>query len=318
MSQKPFKVFYVTDIHGSEICWRKFLNAGTFYQADVVIVGGDITGKAMVPIIRRRDQWDTAMFDQHVVLKTGAEVADIERKIRNRGYYPVRMSGDDYDQLRADLEEVTRRFTQVILQETQRWIEMADDKLRGKVHRVIVCPANDDMFELDPLLHQQGHVVETNDQDPLDLEGFQMISLGWTNPTPWNTFRELPENELAKRVDELVAKVTDPSRTIFNFHAPPYRSGLDEAPALDENLNLKAGGRAMQPVGSTSVRTAIEQVQPLLGLHGHIHESRGAVRIGRTLALNPGSSYEEGVLQGALVTLDPKKAKIRNYVLVNG
>jgi hypothetical protein len=66
----------------------------------------------------------------------------------------------------------------------------------------------------------------------------------------------------------------------------------------------------MQPVGSTSVRTAIERVQPLLGLHGrHIHESRGAVPIGRTLALNPGSSYEEGVLQGALVTLDPKKPR---------
>jgi len=128
---------------------------------------------------------------------------------------------------------------------------------------------------VDPLLYQQGHVVETNDQDPPDLEGFQMISLGWTNPTPWNTFRELPENELAKRADELVAKVTDPSRTIFNFHAPPCR------------------------------------VQPLLGLHGHIYESRGAERIGRTLALNPGSSYEEGVLQGALVTLDPKKAKIK-------
>jgi uncharacterized protein len=109
MSQEPFKVFYVTDIHGSEICWRKFLNAGTFYQADVVIVGGDITGKAMVPIIRRRDQWDTTMFDQHVVLKTEAEVGDIERKIRNRGYDPVRMSDDDYDQLQADPERACCR-----------------------------------------------------------------------------------------------------------------------------------------------------------------------------------------------------------------
>ncbi|HSY14842.1 MAG TPA: hypothetical protein VK816_02565 [Jatrophihabitantaceae bacterium] len=229
-------------------------------------MGGDITGKAMVPVIRRRDQWDTTMFDQHVVLKTNAEVADIERKIRNCGSYPVRMSGDDYDQLQADPEEVTRRFTQVILQETQRWIEMADDKLRGKVHRVIVCPANDDMFELDPLLHQQGHVVESNDQDPLDLDGFQIISLGWTNPTPRNAFRELPENELAKRWTNWSPRApTDPSRTIFNFHALPYRSGLDEAPALAENLNMKADGRAMQPVGSTSVRTAIERVSRCWG-----------------------------------------------------
>ena len=151
-------------------------------RRNVVIVGGDITGKAMVPIIRRRDQWG------HHYVRPACRAENRGRGRRHRTedpqprYYPVRMSGDDYDQLQADPEEVTRRFTQVILQETERWIEMADDKLRGKVHRVIVCPANDDMFELDPLLHQQGHVVEINDQDPLDLDGFQMISLGWTNP----------------------------------------------------------------------------------------------------------------------------------------
>lgn len=317
MSQRPVKIFYVTDIHGSETCWRKFLNAGRFYQADVVIVGGDITGKAMVPVVRHGTRWDTTMFGQHLVLSTDAEVDDVERKIRNRGYYPIRMSGDEYEELQANPQAVDRRFTQVMLETTQRWIEMADDKLRDVAHRVIVCPANDDMFELDPLLRQQGHVVETGDDEPIDLEGFQMVSLGWTNPTPWNTFRELPEKDLAKRVDEIVARVTDPSRVIFNFHAPPYGSGLDEAPALDADLNIASGG-TMQPVGSTSVRAAIERVQPLLGLHGHIHESRGAVRIGRTLALNPGSTYEEGALQGALVTLDPKKAKVKSYVLVNG
>ncbi len=213
-------------------------------------MGGGITGKAMVPIIRRRDQWDTSTFDQHVVLKTEAEVADIERKIRNRGYYLVRMSGDGYDQLQADPEEVTRRFTQVILRETQRWIEMADDKL----HRVIVCLANDDMFELGPLLHQQDHVVETNDQDPLDLEGFQMISLGWTNPTPWNTFRELPENELAKRVDELVAKVTDPSRTIFNF--TPRRTAADSTKRRARTKPQHEGRRPSHATGRLDVRPA--------------------------------------------------------------
>jgi Icc-related predicted phosphoesterase len=317
-SSNTLTIFYVTDIHGSEICWRKFLNAGAFYKADVVIVGGDITGKAMVPVVARNGRWDTVMFERHEVMETEEETAAIEAKIRNRGYYPVRMSGDDYDALQADPSLVEQRFTKVMLDETQRWLQMADDKLADKVHRVIVCPANDDMFELDALLNQRGRVVETNDDEPMDLEGFEMVSLGWTNPTPWNTFRELPEEELGKRVDEIVAKVQDPTRMIFNFHAPPFGSGLDQAPALDENMNIKAGGQAMRPVGSTSIRKAIETVQPLLGLHGHIHESRGATRIGRTLALNPGSTYEEGVLQGALVTLDLKKAKVKNYVLVNG
>ena len=72
------------------------------------------------------------------------------------------------------------------------------------------------------------------------------------------------------------------------------------------------------PVGSTAVRDAVQRVQPLLSLHGHIHESRGATKIGSTLALNPGSSYEEGILQAAIVNLDPKKRKVRNYQLVNG
>src|SRR5207237_9071601 len=129
---------------------------------------------------------------------------------------------------------------------------------------------------------------------------------------------ELPEEKLGERVEKIVSKITDPSRTIFNFHAPPYGTGIDDAPALDENLKYLAGGRAMRPVGSTSVRAAIERVQPLLGLHGHIKESKGAARIGRTLVLNPGSSYEEGVLQGAVVTLDARKAKVKSYQLVLG
>lgn len=314
---KLLKIFYVTDIHGSETCWRKFLNAGPFYQADVVIVGGDITGKAMVPIVRGERGWQTTLFDEAVSLETAAEVDDFETKVRNRGYYPQRMSGDDYAELRADPDALNRRFTQVMLDETARWLDMADQKLRDKVHRIIVCPANDDMFELDPLLHQQGHVVETSGDGPIDLEGFQMVSMGYTNPTPWHTFREIPDDDLAKRLEEITAKITDPSRAIFNFHAPPYGSGLDEAPALDADLRIARGGVPV-PVGSKAVREAIDRVQPLLGLHGHIHESRGVSRQGRTLTLNPGSSYEQGILQGALVTLDPKKGKVKNYVLVNG
>lgn len=311
------KIFYVTDIHGSDVCWRKFLNAGPFYGADVVIVGGDITGKAMVPIVERNGRWETTVQDHHELLETEEEVRAIETKILNRGYYPIRVSDEEYRHMQEDPDAVDARFKEVMLEGTERWIAMADDKLKGKVHRVIVCPANDDMFEIDPLL-KSGHVVEMGGEDPLQLEGFTMISYGWTNPTPWDTFRELPEEELGRRLDKIVANVDDPSRTIFNFHAPPYGAKIDEAPALNADMSYLAGGRALRPVGSTSVRATIERVQPLLGLHGHIHESKGAARIGRTLALNPGSSYEEGVLQGALVTLDPKKRKVKSYVLVNG
>ena len=244
------RIFYVTDIHGSEICWRKFLNAGPFYGADVVIVGGDITGKAMVPIVERGGHWETTMFEQHVVLDSEAAVQEFERKILNRGYYPIRVSDEEYRHMQEDEDAVDKRFKEVMLEGTERWIAMADDKLKGKVTRAIVCPANDDMFEIDPIL-QSGHVVEFGGEEPLDLEGFDLVSYGWTNPTPWDTFRELPEEELGRRIDKLLERVTDPSRTIFNFHAPPFGSGLDEAPALDADMNIKAGGRALRPVGST-------------------------------------------------------------------
>jgi len=311
------KIFFVTDIHGSEICWKKFLNAGPHYGAHIVIVGGDITGKAMVPIVDRGGRWETTYQDHRYDLETEHEVREIEARILNRGYYPIRVSEEEFRHMQEDEDAVDKRFKEVMLEGTERWIAMADDKLKGKVTRAIVCPANDDMFEIDPIL-RSGHVVEMGGEDPLDLEGFTMVSLGWTNPTPWHTFRELPEDELGKKVEQVVAKVTDPRRTIFNFHAPPHGSGIDEAPALDENMGYLAGGRALRPVGSTSIRAAIERVQPLLGLHGHIHEGKGVARLGQTLALNPGSSYEEGVLQGALVTLDEKKSKVKNYVLVNG
>jgi uncharacterized protein len=312
------KIFFVTDIHGSDICWRKFLNAGPFYGADVAVVGGDLTGKAMVPIVARGACFETNLQGHHVILKTGEEVRAVEQQIRNRGYYPLRVSQEEYRHMQEDPEIVDKRFKEAMIGSTERWMDMASERLQGKVHRVIVSPANDDMFEVDEVLRRPGHVVEMGGEDPLDLDGFTMLSFGWTNPTPWDTFREAPEDELRERLAPILAKVPDPGRTIFNFHAPPYDSGLDSAPELDENLRIKAGGHAMKPVGSIAVREAIEQVQPLLSLHGHIHESRGVTRIGRTFCVNPGSSYEDGSLEGALITLDAKKAKIKTYMLVNG
>src|SRR3989442_8684730 len=207
------KIFFVTDIHGSEICWRKFLNAGPFYGTDIVIVGGDITGKAMVPIVERGGRWETTLQDFHEVLDTEEEVREIETEIQNRGYYPIRISQEEYLHMQEDEDAVDKRFKEVMIEGTERWISMADEKLGGKVTRVIVCPANDDMFEIDPVL-KSGQVVEMGGEEPLELEGFQMVSFGWTNPTPWNTFRELPDDELGQQVDRILEKVTDPSRTI--------------------------------------------------------------------------------------------------------
>lgn len=313
------RIFFVTDLHGSEICWRKFLNAGAFYRADVVILGGDITGKAMVPIVRRAaGTWEAALQDHLETLETESELDEFGKRVMNRGYYPIRVSEEEYRALQADEDLVDKRFKQVMLEGTERWIAMAEERLGGTGIRVVACPANDDVFEIDDLL-AGARVVETGDEDhPIELDGFTMVSMGWTNPTPWHTFREAEEPELAERIERALAHARDPSTTILNFHAPPHASKLDNAPALNPDLSYVSGGQALRPVGSTSVREAIERFQPLLSLHGHIHESKGVARIDATLALNPGSSYEEGVLQAAIVNIDRKKRKVKTYQLVNG
>jgi Icc-related predicted phosphoesterase len=314
------RIFFATDIHGSDVCWRKFLNAAAFHKADVLIMGGDMTGKAMVPIVAKgagADGWEVTLQEQRHTLTSEAEVAAMEKRIRDRGYYPVRTSRDEVDAWAADPAAVDSRFKAEILASVERWMALADERLAGTGVRCIVSPANDDMFEVDPIVAAAQH-VELGEANAIAVDGIAIASTGWCNPTPWKTFRELEEPQLRERIDALVGAVPDPRRTIFNFHAPPYGSNLDNAPKLDADMRYVAGGQALVPVGSKAVRESIEAYGPLLSLHGHIHEGRGAVKLGRTLAVNPGSSYEDGVLQAAIVDIDPKKAEVKRYLLVNG
>ena len=311
------RIFFATDIHGSDVCWRKFLNAGKFHKADVLVMGGDMTGKAMVPIVANGGSWELTLQEQKHVLTTDDELQAMEKRISDRGYYPVRLSREEVDAWSADPEAVDTRFRQEMLRSVERWLALADERLKGSGIRCVVSPANDDIFEIDPLI-EAATLVELGESNAIDLDGFSLVSTGWANPTPWNTFRELPEDQLRARIDGLVADVADPRRAIFNFHAPPYASNLDSAPKLDADMNYVSGGQALVPVGSHAVRDSILAYGPPLSLHGHIHEGRGAVKIGRTLAVNPGSSYEDGVLQAAIVDLDSKKGEVKRYLLING
>jgi len=311
------RIFFATDIHGSEVCWRKFLNAGAFHKADVLVMGGDMTGKAMVPIVARGGGWRLELQDQEHFLSTEDEVRAMEKRILDRGYYPIRLSDDEVTAWKADPALVDARFEAEMMSNVQRWMALADERLKGTGRRCIVSPANDDIFELDPII-DAAELVDLGEQNTIELDGFTMVSTGWANTTPWNTFRELPDPELRVRIDELVKDVPDKHRAIFNFHAPPYGSNLDSAPQLNADMTYVAGGRALVPVGSHAVRDAIADYGPVLSLHGHIHEGRGAVKIGRTLAVNPGSTYEDGVLQAAIVDLDSKKGEVKQYLLING
>jgi Icc-related predicted phosphoesterase len=311
------KIFFATDIHGSEICWRKFLNAAAFYKADMVILGGDVTGKVMIPIVEHNGYWQVTIRGESKRIESREVLAEVQTQIRNRGSYPAIVSPDELQHLSEEEGEVDRRFSLEMMHSLDRWLDMADTKLGGGQIGCVLNGGNDDIFEIDDMI-ESSPCVTFAEGKVLDLGGFSMVSMGWTNPTPWDTFREAPEDDLAKKIEAVAQHVPDMGRTIFNFHAPPYGTGLDDAPALDETLRPIHGGAVMKAVGSVAVRDAINKHQPLLSVHGHIHESRGVKKMGRTLAINPGSVYGDGVLQGAVIELDAKKAKVSRYLLVNG
>jgi len=312
------RLFFATDIHGSEICWKKFLNAGKFYNADVLVLGGDMTGKALVPITQQPDgTYRATLLQQEFVLKNEEAVRDMERRVGSRGYYPFRVTPEQLADFVAHPEKVEAFFHEQILLVVERWMALADERLAGSGRRCFVCPGNDDSFEIDDVVRRSKHVVLAEGRGVELGDGFVMYSTGWSNITPWQTFREDSEEQLAARIAAMLPAGADMRRAVFSFHCPPHGSGLDEAPEIDADLNVKDAGRALVPVGSTAVRDAILRHQPLASLHGHIHEGKGTARLGKTLAINAGSMYEQGVLQGALLELDPRKG-LRSYTLTTG
>ena len=310
-------LFFATDVHGSEICWKKFINAAKFYKAEVIILGGDMTGKAIVPIIHQGgDRYRAVLLEQEWALCSEAEVCDMEKQIKSRGYYPYRTTPDEIDSLSNNPSLVDDIFRQEVLKTAEQWLAYADEKLEGTGIRCYVAPGNDDMFELDELIRTAKH-VELAEGRVIELDDHhEMVSSGWTNFTPWKTYREEEEDQLRARLEAMIGQVKNMSNAIFNFHSPPYGSTLDDVPELSEDLTPKLGGRALVPVGSHAVREILLEYQPLLGLHGHIHEGKGAVRLGKTLCINPGSMYEQGRLLGAVISL--ARNKIKNYILTTG
>lgn len=311
------KLFFATDIHGSDICWTKFLNAGRFYEVDVLILGGDMTGKAVVPVVHQGgSKYRVSLLEQEFYISNEDELKDMFKRVRSRGYYPYVTNPDEISELEKSPARVDGIFKQEVLKVVQQWMDLADKKLDGTGLRVYCSPGNDDMAEVDEIIRGSKRVLLVEGLvTPLDA-GHEMIASGWSNRTPWDTEREEDEDQLALRYEAMICQLKDPHNAVFNIHVPPYKSGLDEAPELDKDLRPVLAGQALKPVGSTALRKAIERYQPLLSLHGHIHEGRGATRIRKTLCINPGSMYEQGTLLGAIVKLG--RNKVENYVLTTG
>lgn len=313
---KKTKLFFATDVHGSETCFRKFLNAGVAYGPDVMVLGGDVAGKAIQAIENLGDGCYTTTFrGARYDIEDVDELARVERLISDVGYYPWRAQPGELDE-RINDGTIDALLHDLMLRRLEEWMQLADERLRPKGKQVFWMLGNDDPPGLvEPLKNCTWGEYAEGRALPIGPE-YELISWGYANPTPWDSFRETTEAELTAKFDELFARASDPHYVVFNAHVPPYDTGLDSAPMLDSNLTVvqQAGQVKLGPVGSTAVRDAIEKYQPIASVHGHVHESGGFRKIGRTMAFNPGSDYGTGQLDGAILTLSGDKLKAHQFV----
>jgi len=287
----------------------KFVNSGKFYGANVLVLGGDITAKGFIALIQQPDgKYKTNFRGKELVASSEKELENLEKGIRFRGLYTYRTTPQEVPKFETEArrEELVLHLA---LEQVERWMRIADERLEATGIRLFLTAGNDDPFEIDPIIRKARCAIDVEGKTIQLDEDHEMISTGYGNITPWKCARDVSEEELAKKIEAMTSQVKNMENCVFNLHVPPYDSRLDDAPELDKELKPTYSASKLIPVGSTAVSSAIEKHQPLLGLHGHIHESKGNCKIGRTLCLNPGSSYTDGLLQGFLIEIDKKGIK---------
>ena len=308
---EPTRIFYACDIHGSEPTYRKFLNAAKFYEVDALVFGGDLMGKLLIPIVREADgTYRARLQGQNHHIRGDEEMERFKRTLQTLGFYWQEMDPDEYRTYEGQQDRIDTLFDVLAKERLADWVALAEERLEGTGVRAYLCGGNDDTDEVltaldeaprDRVVNAENRVVPIDDEHVL-------VTVGYSTPTPWQTPRERTEPEIAEVIEKVVAEDPDPSRAVFNFHCPPLDSSLDTCLKLDASVWPPTPViENRQPVyygaGSQAVTDALRRYQPTVGLHGHIHESRGMNRYGRTPAFNPGSEYGEGVLRGLIVAI---------------
>jgi len=303
------KLFFTTDVHGSDVCWKKFVNSIEHFKADVAILGGDITGKMVIPMVEEGSVYNYRFYGREIQIPAD-QLNDECAKIANAGYYPYPADKNEVERLTNDQTAQDQVFNKLMIERLENWLKFASEKYKGE-RKLYVSPGNDDRFVMDDVLKRSDSIVACEGECVKLHDEYEMVTSGWVTPTPWKTAREAPDEKLEVMFEELMKKAHDYPRLICNFHCPPYNSGLDTAAKVTPDLSVKVGfgGVEFGSMGSKACRTMIEKYKPLLGLHGHIHESAGFRRIGKTLCVNPGSEYAEGILRGYLIFLEDAKIK---------
>jgi len=312
------RIFFTTDVHASDRCFRKFLNAAKVYKADTLILGGDITGKVLVSILETPDgTYKLTLFGRETLVKKD-KLQETQKALLDAGQYSFVTTPEGLSEMQGEKSKADKIFNEVMAKAVSNWVQLAEERLKGTNIKCYISPGNDDRFEIDEALRDSGQVINPENKVVELPGGFEMITLGYANPTPWHSPRELSEANLGEMIEALASKVARPETAVYNLHVPPINTQLDKAPAVSHDFNYVKEGLGIKFIhaGSSAVRESIERHNPLLGLHGHIHESKGFEKLGGTLCINPGSEYSDGILRGALVNLDG--GKVHDFMLTSG
>ncbi len=309
---KHLRCYMCSDLHAANRTYRKLLNAikMNVYEAHVVLIAGDLTGKAIVPIIKQGNGRYTAAFlDQNYVVETAEELQKLKDNISDIGYYPHVTDQDEVNATRDDVKLMNALFRRKMIERVGEWVALAEERIGKSGVQFYMMPGNDDDFGVDEMIARSSYVINPARKTVTLNEHHEMIAFDYANPTPWHTPREWSEEEYYKQVKALAGELRDVTNSVFMIHVPPYDSGLDTAPELDKTMRPRVtmGDVLRVPVGSTGVRKVIQELQPLVSVHGHVHEAGGQARIGRTTCFNAGSEANQGILRGFVFDLGKDK-----------
>ena len=289
------KILLASDLHGSNACYSKLAMLAKRDRPDFVILAGDLSGKS-VKVAKQ------IKSDEYEIVEEGRtrHLSSESFRARRRDWGSVGIYTVVFP-INGDVSETELRNL-LARSKAQRITEWLDHWRLNVKTPLVVIPGNDDPPEVDAVLMSHDAVVNV-DQRVVALDGFTILGLGYSTPTPWKTYRELSDDEVGRRLRKLGGKVEDWRNTITVIHVPPRNSGLDNAEVEIGGGGLLGEIHERMAVGSEEVRTFAREFQPRLLVSGHCHDSRGFVWIGDTACVNAGSMFHAGQLATAWIVL---------------
>ena len=304
------KLFFTTDIHGSSLLFQKALTVAEDFEVDLLIIAGDLSGKEIIPVVQEGgDKFIISGGLNSISKNRIADYRELSEDSNDFGKYMLELTVEEYLECLNDSKKAVKLALQPVINRLNSWIELY--KSKNYKYKLLISAGNDDSLELDGVLktYRNDNVIIGID-NVFNFQDFCVVNYSSVPPTPWNTPREKSEKEIEKEIKAILSEASAPY--IFNFHCPPYNTLLDGAPLVDDDNRIVVKGGQVQKghIGSKSVLDLINQYQPLLSLHGHIHESSAEVYIKDTLCVNPGSEYAQGVLRGYYFELAANSIKL--------